>query len=164
MCILIYKLVIFNVFSLVQWHKRYNFFKTIIYSLRRLQMAYCRNCMTNVLPHLRSNNNVNNVNNENSANDANAKQWFVAKRIHPVPMLVQKLSKNCKYVNLKKILVFDFNKMDEKMIFIFHNFSHLLSARSKMQHRMVLLLHRLHIEIGKDIFFFVLNWFFCNKI
>lgn len=71
-------------------------FQNIIYSLRRFQTAYCRNCMNNVLLLLKNSSNVNNLNNVNNANDVNVRQLSGVKKTHPVPMLVLKLNKNYK--------------------------------------------------------------------
>lgn len=70
-------------------------FYKIIYSLRRFQMAYSRNCMNKellppplwlrLLPKPKNNNNVNVV---------NVMRLFGARKIRPVPMLVLKLNKN----------------------------------------------------------------------
>ena len=65
-------------------------------------------------------------------------------------MLVQKSSKNCKYVQWHRIQ----KSIQQEIICLISFvlcFSHLLSARSKMLHQMVLLQPHLHIEIGEQI-------------
>lgn len=89
-------ILLFIIIFLVHRHKRYTFFKNIIYSLRRIQMAYCRNCMNNASQLSKSNSNANNVNNVNNEKGVNVRRSYAVKKIHPVPMLVQRSSKSCK--------------------------------------------------------------------